>query len=46
MERDEEAEKLGFDIAVGPKVRGDKRQPAFLHIVSDIRTALNEFLEK
>ena len=23
-----------------------KKQPGFLHIVSDVRTALNEFLEK
>lgn len=41
-----EAEKLGFDVAIGPRVRGSKKQPGFLHIVSDVRTALNEFLEK
>ncbi len=44
--RVEEAEKLGFDVAIGPKVRGSKMQPKFLHHVTDIRTALNEFLEK
>lgn len=44
--RVEEAKKLGFDVAIGPRVRGSKTQPGFLHIVSDIRTALNEFLEK
>lgn len=44
--RVEEAKKLGFEIAVGPRVRGSNKQPPFLHIVSDIRTALNEFLEK
>lgn len=41
-----EAEKLGFDVAIGPKIRGGKKQPPFLHTVTDIRTALNEFLEK
>ncbi len=41
-----EAKKLGFEIAVGPKIRGSKKQPDFLHIVSDVREALNAFLEK
>lgn len=40
-----EARKLGFDIAVGPKQRGVKKQSTFLHVVPDVRTALNEFLE-
>lgn len=40
-----EARKLGFDIAIGPKQRGTKKQSSFLHIVPDIRTALNEFLK-
>jgi len=41
-----EAEKLGFDIAIGPKLRTKGRQSAFLHPVTDVRTALNEFLKK
>lgn len=40
-----EARKLGFDIAIGPKQRGIKKQSTFLHVVPDVRTALNEFLE-
>lgn len=40
-----EAKKLGFEAAVGPPVRGGKR-PALLSPVSDIRAALNTFLEK
>ena len=42
-----EAKKLGFDVAVGPKDRGarSEKQP-FLHVVPDVRSALNEFLEK
>lgn len=40
-----EAQKLGFDAAIGPRVRTGK-SPAFLHSVTDIRTALNQFLEK
>jgi DNA repair protein RadA/Sms len=39
-----EARKLGFDIAIGPKQRGIKKQSTFLHVVPDVRTALNEFL--
>ncbi|QQS19661.1 DNA repair protein RadA [Candidatus Saccharibacteria bacterium] len=41
-----EAQKLGFDCAVGPRDRGSKKQSSFLHVVPDVRTALNEFLEK
>lgn len=41
-----EAKKLGFDVAVGPAVRGSKTKDTFLHVVPDIRSALNEFLEK
>jgi len=41
-----EAKKLGFDVAIGPAGRGAKSKDAFLHVVPDIRTALNEFLEK
>jgi DNA repair protein RadA/Sms len=39
-----EAKKLGFDGAIGPVVRNAKA-PASLHSVTDIRTALNKFLE-
>ncbi len=42
-----EAKKLGFDVAIGPKNRGAKQtKDAFLHTVPDVRSALNEFLEK
>lgn len=41
-----EAKKLGFDCAVGPRLRGSKKQSSFLHVVPDVRTALNEFLQK
>ncbi|MBI2009111.1 DNA repair protein RadA [Candidatus Saccharibacteria bacterium] len=40
-----EAEKLGFEAAIGPIVRTG-RKPAFLLSVSNIRAALNTFLEK
>ncbi|HSX15321.1 MAG TPA: DNA repair protein RadA [Candidatus Saccharimonadales bacterium] len=41
-----EAKKLGFDVAIGPASRGGKPKDSFLHAVPDVRTALNEFLEK
>lgn len=41
-----EAEKLGFETAIGPKIRGGKKQPSFLHSVTDVRSALNDFLKK
>jgi DNA repair protein RadA/Sms len=42
-----EAKKLGFDVAVGPKERGSaKKSDSFLHVVPNVRTALNDFLEK
>lgn len=44
-----EAKKLGFDCAVGPVMRGSSKPPKsadFLHPVRDVRSALNEFLEK
>jgi DNA repair protein RadA/Sms len=41
-----EAKKLGFDVAIGPQMRGSKAKQPFLHVVPDVRTALNEFLEK
>jgi DNA repair protein RadA/Sms len=40
-----EDKKLGFEAAIGPKVRSGKA-PAFLVAVPDVRTALNTFLEK
>jgi DNA repair protein RadA/Sms len=40
-----EAKKLGFEAAIGPQVRSGKK-PALLSSVSDIRSALNTFLEK
>lgn len=40
-----EAKKLGFDGAIGPVIRTGKK-PAGLYGVTDIRTALNQFLEK
>lgn len=41
-----EAKKLGFDVAIGPQARGNKAKQPFLHVVPDVRTALNDFLEK
>jgi DNA repair protein RadA/Sms len=43
--RIEEAKKLGFDAVIGPVQRGGKK-PALLHSVNDVRSALNQFLEK
>jgi DNA repair protein RadA/Sms len=40
-----ESKKLGFKAAIGPKVRSGKK-PALLMPVSDVRSALNTFLEK
>ncbi|HUS26462.1 MAG TPA: DNA repair protein RadA [Nevskiaceae bacterium] len=40
-----EAKKLGFDTAIGPIQKAGK-QSSFLHGVPDVRTALNQFLEK
>ncbi|HEX5395365.1 MAG TPA: DNA repair protein RadA, partial [Candidatus Saccharimonadales bacterium] len=40
-----EAKKLGFEAAIGPAVRSGKK-PAFLNEVKDVRSALNNFLEK
>jgi DNA repair protein RadA/Sms len=39
-----EAKKLGFEAAIGPKVRSGKK-PTLLSEVADIRTALNTYLE-
>ncbi|HSX45680.1 MAG TPA: DNA repair protein RadA [Candidatus Saccharimonadia bacterium] len=40
-----EAKKLGFDGAIGPQTRAGKKLVG-LHGVSDVRSALNQFLEK
>jgi len=40
-----EAKKLGFDGAIGPLVKTGKKLTG-LHGVSDVRSALNQFLEK
>lgn len=40
-----EAKKIGFSGALGPLIRTGKK-PAGLHGVGDIRSALNQFLEK
>lgn len=42
--RVQEAKKLGFDGAIGPVIRSGKA-PAGLKSISDIRSALNQFLE-
>ncbi|MFT4532306.1 MAG: DNA repair protein RadA/Sms, partial [Candidatus Saccharimonadales bacterium] len=39
-----EAKKLGFEAAIGPKVKQGKK-PGLLTPVTDIRTALNNFLQ-
>lgn len=40
-----EAKKLGFEAAIGPKQRSGKKIPLLIG-VSDVRGALNQFLEK
>ena len=40
-----EARKLGFDVAIGPMQKSGKKLTA-LHGVPDVRSALNQFLEK
>jgi len=40
-----EAKKLGFEAAIGPKIRSGKK-PALLLPVTDVRGALNAYLEK
>ncbi|HSW37255.1 MAG TPA: DNA repair protein RadA [Candidatus Saccharimonadales bacterium] len=40
-----EAKKLGFEAAIGP-LRKTSKKISFLHGVSDVRSALNQFLEK
>jgi DNA repair protein RadA/Sms len=40
-----EAKKLGFEAAIGPMQKSGKKL-SFLHGVPDVRSALNQFLEK
>jgi DNA repair protein RadA/Sms len=40
-----EAKKMGFEAAIGPYQKSDKPS-SLLHSVKDVRTALNQFLEK
>jgi len=40
-----EAKKLGFEGAIGPNLKTGKK-PTQLFAISDVRTALNQFLEK
>lgn len=42
----QEAKKLGFEAAIGPKPMRGKKTETFLHGVPDVRSALNQFLEK
>jgi len=41
-----EAKKLGFELAIGPKQKQAGQKNSFLYGVPDVRSALNEFLEK
>lgn len=41
-----EAKKLGFEAAIGPRIRQAKKPDHFLYEVSDVRSALNVFLMK
>lgn len=42
-----EAKKLGFDGAIGPKTSGlSAQQSKMLHVATDVRSALNQFLRK
>lgn len=40
-----EAKKMGFEVVIGPKLPGGGKKPAILQPVSDVRTALNNFLQ-
>jgi DNA repair protein RadA/Sms len=41
-----EAKKLGFTSAIGPVLRGPDKKSTFLHSVTNVRDALNQFLKK
>lgn len=43
--RIEEAAKLGFDVAIGPKNTARSNKSSILKPVADVRTALNTYLE-
>jgi len=40
-----EANKMGFNVAIGPRERSGKKI-SLLNSVNDVRTTLNTFLEK
>lgn len=40
-----EAAKLGFDVAIGPKISTQSKKTTILQPVSDARSALNKYLE-
>ena len=41
-----EARKMGFEAAIGPLDKKAAKKQTFLHGVADVRSALNQFLEK
>lgn len=41
-----EAKKMGFEAAIGPKQKGREKLALPLHSISDVRSALNQFLKK
>jgi len=41
-----EAQKLGFDAAIGPQISGRGKKNSYVQAVKDVRAALNTFLEK
>lgn len=43
--RVQEAKKLGFEAAIGPLIKGQGKQPQLLQGVSNVRDALNQFLQ-
>ena len=43
--RVDEATKIGFEVAIGPKVLGKGKNPTNLETVGDIKTALNTYLK-
>lgn len=42
----QEAKKMGFKSAIGPKQKDNSKLPLTLHDVTDVRMALNQFLKK
>ncbi len=43
--RVDEATKIGFEVAIGPRVLGKGKSPTKLETVGDIKTALNTYLK-